>query len=176
MNPLHVALDEYAVTEKTGAVHERRVLQYFHDLGHTWVKDDETAWCSAFAGWVCKEAGVSYSDKLNARSWLAVGKETTSPEQGDVVVLWREKKAGWKGHVGFFVTKRDGYIYILGGNQSNMVNISKYPESRLLGYRRVMAPTGATGKPVPQFTISSVPSKELITEFLERLKKNTLWT
>ena len=168
MNPLHVALNEYAVTEKTGAVHERRVLQYFHELGHTWVRDDETAWCSAFAGWVCKTAGVAYSNKLNARSWLDIGTNTTSPTLGDVVVLWRGSPSSWQGHVGFLIRKTDNYVYLLGGNQSDMVNISKYPISRVLGYRQVYT------EPQGNVSITSFPSSEFIPELLRRLRLKLL--
>jgi hypothetical protein len=57
--------------------------------------------------------------------------------QGDIVVFWRESIKSWKGHVGFYIREKDGWIYTLGGNQANQVKISAYPKSRVLSYRRL---------------------------------------
>ena len=89
-------------------------LQYFSEIGHSWVKDDETAWCSAFANWVCKKAGAARSGKLNARSWLKVGIQTHHPQKGDIVVFWRESPQSWKGHVAFFIRETNNWIYVFG--------------------------------------------------------------
>ncbi len=134
MKPFEIAFQEFDVREIVGKDDNPEVLKYFAEIGHSWVKDDETAWCSAFVNYCAKKAGYDYSGKLDARSWLKVGKKTDEPKLGDIVVLWREKKKGWKGHVGFFIKKRKGLIYILGGNQSNRVKISAYSEHRLLSY------------------------------------------
>lgn len=136
---MEIALMEYGVKEIVGSEDNPRVVEYFSRAGHAWVKDDETAWCSAFANWVVMEAGLKGSGKLDARSWLLVGEETTEPEIGDIVVFWRESPKSWKGHVGFYVGhSQDGkHIYTLGGNQTNMVCISAYGSDRLLGFRRL---------------------------------------
>ncbi len=132
---IQIALSQYGVKEILGNEHNPQVLEYFHEIGHKWVKTDQTAWCSAFANWVCKKAGEPYSGKLNARSWLSVGESTENPRIGDIVVLWRESPSSWKGHVGFYVKQTKRYVYILGGNQRNKVCIQEYPKSRLLDYR-----------------------------------------
>ena len=131
------ALSQYGVAEIAGDVDNRKIVNYFKDIGHSWVKDDETAWCSAFVNWVALKEGYERSGKLNARSWLSVGQSVEVPEIGDIVVLWRSSKSSWMGHVGFFINQNDDYIYILGGNQNNQVNISKYPKERLLEFRRL---------------------------------------
>ena len=137
MNTISVALGEYGVKEIIGKKHNPRVLKYFKEIGHDWVKDDETAWCSAFANWVAKQANCKMSNKLNARSWLNIGIKTDCPKIGDIVVFWRESHNSWKGHVGFFVRETNNYIYVLGGNQRNQVNIKAYPKKRLLEYRKI---------------------------------------
>lgn len=134
---LNIAFSQFGIKEIVGNRHNKEVLKYFKEIGHDWVENDETAWCSAYANWVNKKAGVAHSGKLNARSWLDVGEPTENPEMGDMVVLWREKPSSWKGHVGFFIRETDNLIYILGGNQNNQVKITAYPKSRLLEYRRV---------------------------------------
>jgi uncharacterized protein (TIGR02594 family) len=137
MKHLFIALKEFGVKEIAGKTHNLEVLKYFTETGHEWVKDDETAWCSAFANWVCKKAGLEYSGALNARSWLNIGCEIDTPEVGDVVVFWRGNPDGWQGHVAFFVRQTKDWIYVLGGNQNNQVKISAYHKNRLLGYRRL---------------------------------------
>ncbi len=134
---IQTALSQYGIREIVGENHNKEVLKYFHDIGQEWVKEDETAWCSAFANWVCHQVCAERSDKLNARSWLDVGESVEVAEIGDVVVLWRESQNSWKGHVGFFISQTEKDIYILGGNQNNQVNIKPYPQNRLLQYRRL---------------------------------------
>jgi len=163
---LHKALDEYGIAEVSGTKYNKRVLDYFHETGHKWVTDDATAWCAAFANWVLKECGIQGSGKLNARSFLDTGREVKNPQQGDLVIFWRGSKSGWQGHVAFYITERDGFIYTLGGNQSDKVNISRYPKDRLLGYRRVE--TTQTNK--VDFDIKKVTTKDLLTEVLLRIK------
>jgi len=134
---IDIALSQYGVRETLGHKHTQIILNYFNETGSTWVRSDETAWCSAFANWVALKSGKEMSGKLDARSWLEVGEKTDTPEIGDVVVFWREKKMSWKGHVGFFIgfSQDKKHIYCLGGNQNNQVNIKAYPVYRLLGFR-----------------------------------------
>jgi len=134
---LEIALAEYGTWEWRGKAHNPAVLKYFSEIGYDWIKDDETSWCSAFINWACKKAGLDYSGKLDARSWLKVGKEVKNPKVGDIVIFWRESKSSWKGHVGIFISKDRNYVNVLGGNQGNQVNISRYSKQRVLGYRRL---------------------------------------
>ncbi len=133
---IHNALSQYGVKEHFDAQNPE-ILKYFYSIGKTWITNDETAWCSAFANWVAKTSNKSYSGALIARSWLDVGIPTHEPTIGDVVIFWRESKKSWKGHVGFFMGYSEDrkYIYCLGGNQNNQVNIKPYPTFRLLGFR-----------------------------------------
>ena len=137
MNTINIALSQYGVTESPGDAHNKIILNYFKDIGKSWITTDETAWCSAFVNWVALKANKQQSSALTARSWLKVGESVQSPKIGDVVVFWRESKKSWKGHVGFFVgySQNKNYIYCLGGNQNNQVNIKAYPTYRLLEFR-----------------------------------------
>lgn len=136
MNLIQKALSEYGVKEIAGSKDNRRILKYFNEIGFDGEKlHDETAWCSAYANWVAKTAGYEHSGQLTARSWLRVGESTATPKVGDVVVLWRESPRSWKGHVGFFIKDTRNFVYILGGNQRNMVCIKAYPKRRVLDYK-----------------------------------------
>lgn len=132
-----VALGQIGIKEIVGGEHNPEVLKYFAETGHNWVKDDETAWCAAFVNWVLEKAGKEGTGRLNARSFLHIGKQVSKPSPGDLVILWRESPLSWKGHVGIFCREQGHYIYILGGNQNNSVSIKAYQKRQLLQYRRV---------------------------------------
>lgn len=135
---LSAGLAEYGIRELPRKEHNKRILEYFADIGHEWVKDDETAWCSAFINYIAKNTGYPYTGKLNARSWLKLGKSVIdAPKIGDLVIFWRESPQSWKGHVGLFIRSGKSNIFVLGGNQSNAVNIKPYRKDRLLDIRRL---------------------------------------
>jgi uncharacterized protein (TIGR02594 family) len=136
MNLINIALSQYGIAEHSDSQNPE-ILKYFQSIGYDWVKEDETAWCSAFVNWVAKVCGHKYSGKLNARSWLDVGTPVEFPILGDVVILWRESPNSWKGHVGFYINETGNNYWILGGNQMNSVRISQYPKNRILGFRRI---------------------------------------
>ena len=129
------AMELYGVTELPGREQNVTILKMFKDIGHQWVQDDETSWCSAFVNWVAQYCNCQRSGKLDARSWLKVGTEIKMPHQGDIVIFWRESINSWKGHVGLWIASNDTHVYCLGGNQGNQVNISAYPRFQVLGYR-----------------------------------------
>lgn len=141
MTILQEALKEYGVEEIVGGKHNPIITGYFDEIGHGWVKDDETAWCSAFINAMALRAGLEISGKLNARSWLDVGVpvEDFIGEDNVIVIYWRGSPDSWKGHVGIPINHdEDGrHINTLGGNQGNMVRISGYDSGRLLGYRKL---------------------------------------
>lgn len=135
---IQIAKSQLGIKEIPGPTDNPEVLKYFNEIGFDGAKlKDETSWCSAFANWVAKKAGVAGSGKLTARSWLTIGIPVTQPKEGDIVVFWRESKNSWKGHVAFFIKAEGNSILVLGGNQKNEVKISAYPKNRLLAYRRL---------------------------------------
>lgn len=135
MTPFEIALTQYGIKEFQGKRHNPEVVKYFQECGFN-IDDDEVSWCSAFMCWCHLKAGLPHTASLAARSWLGYGERVTEPKLGDIVVFWRVEPRGWQGHVGFFVRKDEGRIWVLGGNQINQVCIDDYNESQLLGYRR----------------------------------------
>jgi len=116
-------------------------------LDNTWPQDDDVPWCSAFANHVAWLLRLPRSKSLRARSWLQVGMPITLAQAQpgfDVVIL---KRGGGNqpgpevidapGHVGFYAGREGDSILVLGGNQSDAVNIGHFPSSRLLGVRRL---------------------------------------
>jgi len=138
-----VAMSQLGTKEIVGGNHEPEVLKYYKEIGHAWVKDDETPWCAAFMNWVCLHAlvpMVKKSQRLRARGFLDWGMTVNVQEskQGDVVVLWRKSPSSASGHVGILIGwSMDGsLVYLLGGNQSNQVKIAAYSSDRILDIRR----------------------------------------
>ena len=138
-----------------------KVVAYFKDSGNPGVTDDETAWCAAFVGAMLKRAGIKGTGKLNARSYLDWGTpvERKNAQPGDVVVF-RRGNSSWQGHVAFFVKDRGALIEVLGGNQSNAVNVKGYQASALLGIRRPPKAT-APGKAPPIKTAPKRPAQSV---------------
>lgn len=132
------ALSEYAVSEQQGSLHEERIMQYAQETGIPYYQD-ETPWCSLFMNWVAMKCGADRTGALLAREWAKVGEEVTTPEMGDIVVFWRGSPNGWQGHVALFVgySKDRTKVYVLGGNQSNQVNVSAYSSDRIITFRRL---------------------------------------
>lgn len=135
MKPLEIALGEFGTLEDTSLGSNKRVLEYFAKVGHSWVKDDATAWCAAFVGFCLEMVGIKSTRALNARSYLTWGKSTVIPKIGDLVVFWRISPSSSFGHVAFYIKREGNYLWVLSGNQSDKVCIEKYPLSQVLGYR-----------------------------------------
>ncbi|HKL33687.1 MAG TPA: TIGR02594 family protein [Tangfeifania sp.] len=153
---LKIAFNEIGTEEIRGEEHNPEVLKYAKDTGIKGITTDEIPWCSNFVNWVAWKAGLQFTGKPNARSWLNVGTKVNNPEPGDVVVFWRGSPQSWKGHVGFFLglsadLKR---VYCLGGNQGNRVSVSAYRATTVLSYQR-LAQTDKIVIPDPELRIGS---------------------
>jgi len=139
ITPKHyqIAKDELGVTEIPGGTHNPRVIEY-HKATSLKASTDEVPWCASFVNWCLKQAGVEGTHSALARSFLVWGLPVfKNPMAGDVVVFWRGDRKASTGHVAFYVREDAEYIYVLGGNQNNQVNISRYPREQLLAYRRL---------------------------------------
>lgn len=143
---LSKAFSQYGIMEIKGKADNPEITKYFDALGFDGAAlKDETSWCAAFVNWVAKECKLPHTLRLNARSWETMWDEATAPKMGDVVVLWRGQTPDEcigntnlkKGHVGFFIREDGDTIWMLGGNQSNMVCISQYSKSKVLTYRTI---------------------------------------
>jgi uncharacterized protein (TIGR02594 family) len=145
MNLIKTALKEYGVKEIVGDKHNPTILQYFKEIGHEWVHNDELAWCSAYANAMAKRAGYEHTGKLNARSWLDIGKSVKNPEKAIeygvpmVVVFWRKEIDSPWGHVAFPINfdENGEDINVLGGNQGNKVCTAPYKREKILDFREL---------------------------------------
>ena len=129
-----LAWQAYGETEIQGPRDNRQIMKYFADVGQGGIRHDEVAWCAAFVGSCLERAGVKSTRSLMARSYLTWGKKIDTPRSGAIAVL-RRGRSNKLGHVGFVVRATAKTLYLLGGNQSDQVKVSKYARSRLLGFR-----------------------------------------
>ena len=127
------ALNEYGTKELAGDANSERVLQY-HKATDLMASADSVAWCSAFVNWIMKECGIKGTNKANARSWCSWGNEGKGL-MGEVAVFWRDSPEASTGHVAIVIKKTSEGVWVLGGNQGDMVNIAFYPRNRVLTYR-----------------------------------------
>lgn len=140
---LDCALQAGGTKEIRGDRHNPDVIQWFADAGASWVDDDETAWCSAFACGMAKQAGLYNPRTIRARNWLDIGSDHAklidTPENllpGDIVVVTRGSNKAQM-HVSIFLHHAGANFWLIGGNQSNMVRPSSYASSRFKGGRRL---------------------------------------
>jgi len=133
-----IAKNEIGVKEIVGAKHNKRILEY-HKATTLKATDDETPWCAAFVCWCLELAGIKSTRSAAARSYLSFGKKVLlkDAKEGDIVVFTRGNSS-WQGHVAFYVKQKGAYVSVLGGNQSNAVNISNYPVAKIIGIRRAV--------------------------------------
>lgn len=118
--------------EKKGPAHHPEIVQFWKDIKRGGIKDDETPWCAAFVGAMLERCGIRSTRFESAKSYLQWGVTLTNPVVGCVVVFSRDGG----GHVGFFLGyDKKGNLLVLGGNQSDGVNVRAFPVERATGYR-----------------------------------------
>jgi uncharacterized protein (TIGR02594 family) len=146
LTPFDLAQRFIGISEVSGPMSNPHVLTMLR-LDQQWPEGDHVPWCSAFMNYVMWLLRLPRSKSLRARSWLLIGKSLSLKEAEigfDVVVLKRGSGnqpgpdvIDAPGHVGFFAGLEGTKINVLGGNQSDAVNVSRYPSNRLLVIRRL---------------------------------------
>ena len=148
MTPFDIAKTYIGTVEGPGPENNPAVMEMYASVGHDWVEHDSVAWCAAFVGHCIEKAGLRSTRKLTARSYLDWGIPVAvhDAQPGDIGVIPRGSSS-WQGHV-FFIDRIEGaWVWGLGGNQSDAVNVTRYPVSKLLGVRRA-------GNVAPAVTLS----------------------
>jgi uncharacterized protein (TIGR02594 family) len=124
-----------------------RITEYFTttSLGP---QPDSVPWCSAFVNFCVTQSDNRGTNSAAARSWLHWGTEAEDFVPGCIVVIARGNPG--QGHVGFFVNRdANGSIRLLGGNQSNAVNVTSFPNAQVLGKRVLLAANNAVSSGGP---------------------------
>jgi uncharacterized protein (TIGR02594 family) len=131
------ALKDKGLKETPGSASTPRIKRAIMEAA-SWLDPDDsvTAWCGCIMGLWCSEVGITPpAAYYRAANWLNVGKpvDISKAKQGDIVVLSRSGG----NHVGLYHSHSATHITLLGGNQSNAVNLSAYSRSSLRGIRAV---------------------------------------
>lgn len=132
------ALKEYGTLETPGNGSNPKIIGWAQEVGESVASlynDDDIPWCGLFMAVVAKRSQRPIPDKpLWALSWATWGDPVKTPELGDILVF---KRSGG-GHVGLYVgedTTGEAF-HVLGGNQSDRVNITRILKERLYASRR----------------------------------------
>ncbi len=131
------ALKLVGTKEIVGVKHSAEIMGWAKELGIEKIYTaDEIAWCGLFMAYVCKKAGLelpfSAKDSLWALNWNKLGIAQKTAMLGDVLTF----KRNGGGHVGIYVGEDATCYHVLGGNQSNMVCITRIEKNRCAGIRR----------------------------------------
>ena len=131
------ALRLTGVKEVVGPKHNEIIIGWAKELGIGNIyTNDEIPWCGLFMAWVCHISKLSMNmtarESLWALNWNRFGIRVEVAMLGDVLTF--KRKSG--GHVGIYVGEDDLCYHVLGGNQSNMVNVTRIEKSRLSQIRR----------------------------------------
>jgi uncharacterized protein (TIGR02594 family) len=132
---LTAALATYGTKEWPGAANNPTILSWAAETGLAGVyRHDSIAWCGLWMAVVCVRASWEpIKDPLWARNWTRWQRPSDRPSLGDVLVF---ERAGGGGHVGMYVGEDGAAFHVLGGNQSDQVNIMRIARTRLLAARR----------------------------------------
>lgn len=121
--------------EVPGSRSNKVIMSWADDIGG-WVdgyyKNDGIPWCGLFVGHLmaANKIKITIKNLLSARAWGKFGFEV-EPCYGAIMVFSRSGG----GHVGLYVSEDSKYYHILGGNQSDSVNVTKIAKSRFLSAR-----------------------------------------
>lgn len=129
---VNIAKEFIGLKEIKGEKDAPEIVKMWADIKNSGIKDDETPWCAAFVGACLENAGIKSTRSGGSKSYLTWGDKLDEPIYGCIVVFSRNGG----GHVGFVVGKdQNGNIMVLGGNQSDAVNIKPFKKDRVVGYR-----------------------------------------
>jgi uncharacterized protein (TIGR02594 family) len=132
---MHTAKGLMGTDEIAGRRNNSVIIKWAKDFGgfvKSYYTKDSIPWCGLFEAHIfqANDIPVTFVNPLGARNWMKFG-FPTEPQYGAVMVFSR--KGG--GHVGNYVSEDSKYYHILGGNQSDTVNVTKVAKSRFLGAR-----------------------------------------
>lgn len=127
---MQVAKNYLGIEEISGYKNNPIILGWWKRLGLPF-DDDETPWCAGFVGGCLEECGIKSTRSGLALSYSNFGIRLSGPCIGAIATM---KRTGG-GHVAFVAGKdKRGNLMLLGGNQSNAVNIKPFDVSRITAY------------------------------------------
>jgi uncharacterized protein (TIGR02594 family) len=106
---------------------------------------DHVPWCGLFIAYCTIEAGLTPpSVAVRASEWAKWGVPLRQGARGAVLVFTRDGG----GHVGLYHSEDATHYHVLGGNQSDMVNVTKIAKTRCSAIRWPAGVPLPTGGPI----------------------------
>lgn len=93
-------------------------------------------WCAIFANAMLEQNGLPGTHSAASQSFRHDFNfvRLVGPALGAIAVFWRRSPQSGLGHVGFYRGETDNYVYTLGGNEGDMVQIEPlHKESATFG-------------------------------------------
>lgn len=150
---LRVALNLYGTLEAAGSRDNPQIMAWAKACREAGIDvkgytADSVPWCGLFMAYVMLEAdrvaeAKAIGGTLWALNWSKFGEAGGQPELGDILTFTRNGG----GHVGFYIGEDSAYYFVLGGNQSDRVNIMRLKKGRMHACRQVpynVKPASAT--------------------------------
>lgn len=148
--------------KKVWGLHEvrdnQRLREWLRSDGKTLGDPKALPWCGDYVETAIKLSlpnepfrGPLAQNPYWARNWLHFG-SVVDPVYGAVIVFSR----GNGGHVGFVVGEDNTDFYVLGGNQSDSVNIVRITKGRFLGARWPLTYKNPN-RPLPRMSPNNIP-------------------
>jgi len=130
---LTIARNHIGVKEVPGPKNNATIIGWLKRL-KSWIADDSTPWCGSFCAAVMQEAGLPYPKEFpRAKAWADYGANLRSTHVALGAILVFSRDGG--GHVGFYIGEDDTAYHVLGGNQSNSVNVTRILKNRCIAIR-----------------------------------------
>src|SRR3972149_1622802 len=143
---MNTAYSVIGTDETPGPKNTAAILKWAKVIGQTDYTADSIPWCGLFVAFVMAQNGiVPVSIPTRASAWSKFGNRLDAPAFGCIMTFTRSGG----GHVGFGVGQNKLSYYLLGGNQSDSVSITKIAKTRLTSIRW---PTG-----MEKFLIKGLP-------------------
>lgn len=134
------SLKLYGTKETPGTGDNPVIISWSKELGlQSIYQHDETSWCGLDMAIVVSRAGYTVvKEPLWALNWAKFGTKADVPMLGDLLVFKRYNGKGKLigGHITLYVGEDTEYYHGLGGNQSDMHNITRIAKNRLYACRR----------------------------------------
>jgi len=122
-------------------------------------------WCAIFANAALESSGIRGTRSPSSQSVRHDGHfaALTGPTLGAIAVFWRIAKSSGLGHVGFYCGERENFIWTLGGNEGDMVQIEFMAKAAgTFGLEGYYWPKSFAVPPIVRVTVdANVPSHQV---------------
>lgn len=125
-------------------------------------------WCAIFANAALESCGIRGTRSPSSQSFRHDERfiALDGPALGALAVFWRTSKASGLGHVGFYCGERGSFVWTLGGNEADMVQIEFLAKSAsVFGFEGYYWPKGIAAPSVARIVVDAdMPAHQVSVE------------